>query len=217
MKTVAVIGTGDVGKTLAAGFLKHGYAVVIGTRDPSKMSEWIEKTGGKATTKPLAEAAASADIILLAVLGSAGLDALEAIGAANIKGKLVLDATNPVKPVAPTGGVIGYENCFEESLMEKYQKAFPEAHFVKGFSCMGFLVMVNPDFGGEKASMFYCGDNEGAKAEAAKIFQQFGHDLYDCGPCAAARALEGIVPLWVLGGINKGSWNHAFKIIQTKH
>ncbi len=214
MKKVSVLGSGQVGEVLANGFLKKGYAVMRGTRDPAKLADWKAKAGANASTGTFAEAATFGELAVLAVKGSAAESAIDLAGPKNLAGKLVIDATNPIADAAPEDGVIKFFTGPNESLMEKLQKRAPEAKFVKGWSCVGNAFMVDPDFGGIKPTMFLCGNDAGAKAEATKIMEQFGWETADMGTAAGARAIEPLCMLWCIPGMRGGSWTHAFKLLR---
>src|SRR3989338_2482178 len=167
---IGILGSGDVGKALAGGFMKHGYEVMVGTGNQQKLSEW--KSKNKAKTGSFSEAASFGEIIVLAVKGTAAKDALKAAG--NINGKTVFDTTNPIADAPPENGVLKFFTSLDNSLMEELQKAFPDVHFVKAFNSIGHAFMVNPDFGGAKPTMCICGNDEDAKKNVSKILLQFG-------------------------------------------
>src|SRR5580700_5885657 len=96
MTKIAVIGSGVVGETLANGFLKHGYATMRASREPAKLAAWKSGAKGEAATGTFAEAAKWADIVVLCVKGTASLEAIDQCGIANLAGKTVIDATNPI-------------------------------------------------------------------------------------------------------------------------
>ncbi len=211
---IGVVGSGVVGQTLAAGFLKHGHSVVIGTRDPAKLKDWAAKQAGAAVTS-LAEAAAFGDVVVLAVGGAVALDALGQIGAGAIDGKTIIDATNPIGGGPPVNGVLTFFTTLTDSLMERLQKAYPNAHFVKAFNSVGNALMVDPQFAGGRPTMFICGNNAEAKTTVAGICDQFGWDVEDMGAVEAARAIEPLCMLWCIPGIAKGDWSpHAFKLLK---
>jgi 8-hydroxy-5-deazaflavin:NADPH oxidoreductase len=214
MKKVAVIGTGVVGQVLADGFLKHGYEVIRASRDLSKLEDWKKGAAAKGSVSSLAEAAQAADIVVLAVKGSGAEEAVAACGA-GLAGKTVLDATNPIADAPPTNGVLSYFTTLDHSLMERLQKKAPTAHFVKAFSSVGNVFMVNPNFGGIRPTMFICGNDKDAKAETRTILDQFGWDTEDLGAVEAARAIEPLCILWCLPGLIGGGWNHAFKLLRA--
>jgi len=213
MKKVAVLGSGAVGETLAAGFMKHGHEVMRASRDPAKLADWKAKAGDDAQTGTFAEAAKWGDLIVLAVKGDAAESAMELAGADNTAGKTVLDTTNPIGG-APVNGVIPYFTKMDESLMERLQAKFPKAHFVKCFSSVGNARMVNPDYGGTKPTMFICGEDEGAKTDAKTVLDAFGWEAMDCGGVTAARAIEPLCILWCIPGFRENLWTHAFKVLR---
>jgi predicted dinucleotide-binding enzyme len=211
---VGVIGSGIVGQTLAAGFLKHGHEAEIGTREPAKLSEWSAKHPG-IKVRTFAEAAAFGEIVVLAVAGQVALEALKLVGPKALRGKTVIDACNPIGGGPPVNGVLSYFTTHQESLMERLQKAYPSAHFVKAFNSVGNAQMVNPHFAGGRPTMFICGNDANAKGVVTQILDQFGWDTEDMGAVEAARAIEPLCMLWCIPGVGKGDWSpHAFKLLR---
>jgi hypothetical protein len=214
MKKIAVLGSGQVGQVLADGFLKHGYDVMRGSREVAKLEEWKKGAGPRASVGTFAEAAKWGEAVVLAVKGTAAEAALDLAGIANLAGKPVLDATNPIAELPPENGVLRFFTTLDDSLMERLQKKAPDARFVKVWSCVGNAFMVNPDFGGTKPTMFICGNDEAAKAETKKILDQFGWETEDMGAVTAARAIEPLCMLWCIPGLRGGPWTHAFKLLR---
>ena len=211
---IGVIGSGVVGKTLAAGFLKHDHTVTIGTREAGKLKDWAAQHKG-AKVAGFADAAAFGEVVVLAVAGAAAIDALKLIGAANLDGKPVLDATNPIGGGPPVHGVLSFFTSLTDSLMERLQKAYPKAHFVKAFNSVGAGQMVDPHFAGGKPTMFICGDADDAKKAVAKLVEDFGWEIADMGAVEAARAIEPLCMLWCIPGIARNDWSpHAFKLLK---
>jgi predicted dinucleotide-binding enzyme len=210
---VGVIGSGDVGKTLAAGFLKHGHETMIGTREPAKLAEWL-KANPKAKVGGSSETAVFSEVVVLAVKGTVAAEALRAAGSKNLEGKLVIDACNPIADAPPVNGVLKFFTTHDQSLMEQLQKEFPGAHLVKAFNSVGAPRMINPEFKGGKPTMFICGNDEHAKAKATKILDQFGWETADMGKAEAARAIEPLCMLWCILGFTKNEWTHAFKLLR---
>jgi predicted dinucleotide-binding enzyme len=214
MKKIAVLGSGQVGQVLADGFLKHGYEVMRGSREPSKLDAWQAGAGPHAQRGTFAQAAAWADAVVLAVKGSAAGEVLQQAGLANLAGKTVMDATNPIADAPPQNGVIKFFTDLNESLMERLQKQAPDAHFVKVFSCVGNAFMVNPQLPGGPPTMFICGNEQAAKADVQTMLVQFGLDCVDMGAIEAARAIEPLCMLWCIPGLRQNSWMHAFKLLR---
>jgi predicted dinucleotide-binding enzyme len=194
---IGVIGSGDVGRTLAAGFLKHGHEVVIGSRTAGKLDNWAKEHAG-ARAGSFAVAA----------------EALRLAGAENLRGKTVLDACNPSEDAPPVNGVLKLFTKMDDSLMEQLQKEFADAKFVKAFNSVGAALMVNPQLKGGKPTMFICGNDEGAKKIATGILDQFGWETEDMGKVEGARAIEPLCMLWCIPGFLHNQWTHAFKLLR---
>jgi len=209
---VGVLGSGDVAKVLAGGFIKHGHQVKLGTRSPAKLAQWAA-TNRSAALGTFAEAAQFGELVVLAVKGTAAREALELAGKSNVAGKTIVDATNPIADAPPVNGVLKFFTNLDESLMERLQNAFPEAHFVKAFSSVGNACMVNPQFQGGKPTMFICGNSEAAKATVRGVLDQFGWETADMGKAEAARAIEPLCMLWCIPGFLRNDWVHAFKLL----
>lgn len=214
MNKVGVIGTGAVGDVLADGFLAHGWEVMRGTRDPKKLAGWKGKAGARASVGTFAEAARFGRVVVLAVKGTAAEASVALMGAEALAGKTVIDATNPIEDAPPEDGVLRFFTGPNESLMERLQRAAPKARFVKAFSCVGSAFMVHPDFGGEKPTMFLCGDDAAAKADVVGVLEAFGWGHEDLGGVKAARAIEPLCQLWCLPGFLRGQWSHAFRLLK---
>src|SRR6266581_2357616 len=205
---VGVLGSGDVAKTLASGFLKHGHDVMMGTREPAKLKEWAGKNP-KGKVGSFADAAKTGELVVLAVKGTASAEALRAAGASNLSGKTVVDVTNPIADAPPTNGVLKFFTSLDESLMERLQREFAGAKLVKAFNSVGSACMVNPEFKGGPPTMFICGNDAGAKKTVTGILEQFGW-----GKAEAARAIEPLCILWCVPGFLRNDWTHAFKLLR---
>jgi 8-hydroxy-5-deazaflavin:NADPH oxidoreductase len=209
---VGVIGSGDVAKVLGSGFLKHGHDVMMGSREPGKLSDWA-KQNPKGKTGSFADAAKFGELVVLAVKGTAAADALSAAGATNLAGKAVMDVTNPIADAPPTNGVLKFFTSLDESLMERLQREFGAARFVKAFNSVGNACFVNPQFKGGKPTMFLCGNDDAAKKTVSSIIDQFGWEVADMGKAEAARAIEPLCMLWCIPGFLRNDWVHAFKLL----
>jgi len=211
---VGIIGSGTVGQHLGAGFVKHGHEVWVGTREPGKLTEWARTVGAKAHVTGTAEAARQGELLVVATRWEGTEAALNQAGPEHFRGKVVLDATNPLRyrPDAPPTLALG----FETSAGEKVQAWLPGAKVVKAYNTVGAALMVDPVFqGGLKGDMFIAGDDAEAKARVADVVRAFGWEVVDAGPLRMSRVLEPMCELWVHVGITTGRWNHAFKLIRT--
>jgi 8-hydroxy-5-deazaflavin:NADPH oxidoreductase len=212
IKRFGVLGSGEVGQTLAKGLAASGYQVRIGTRSPGKLAKFSKSTGIPEGT--FDKVAAWAEAAVLAVLGKAALEAVELAGARNLEGKLVIDTTNPISDEPPEDGVIKYFTGPNESLMEQLQSAYPGVKFVKAFNSVGSALMVHPMLSGGPPTMFFCGNDAGAKAAVDHLVEQLGWDGADMGGAVAARALEPLAQLWCIPGFRENDWMHAFRLLR---
>ena len=207
-----ILGSGGVAQTLAAGFMAHGHEVMVGSRDPQKLADW-KTQHPKAELGTFGEAAAFADLIVLAVKGSAAGAALKLAGAENLAGKTVIDACNPIADAAPANGVLQFFTGPNESLLEQLQKSFPSARLVKAFNSVGSARMVDPVFAEGTPTMFICGNDDEAKKTVSAILDDFGWETADMGGVEAARAIEPLCMLWCIPGFLNNQWSHAFKLL----
>jgi 8-hydroxy-5-deazaflavin:NADPH oxidoreductase len=210
---VGVLGSGEVAQTLAGGLAKHGHKVTIGSRTPTKLAEFAAKTSG-VSAGTFAEAAAFGELIVLAVKGNVASEALGLAGAANLAGKTVIDACNPIADAPPVNGVLQFFTGSNDSLMEALQAEFPAAHFVKAFNSVGAPRMVNPKFEGGRPTMFICGNDAAARHTVTALLDEFGWETADMGAAEAARAIEPLCKLWCIPGFIHNEWTHAFKLLR---
>jgi predicted dinucleotide-binding enzyme len=209
---VGILGSGDVARRLAGGFISHHHDVMLGSRTPAKLADWAA-TNPRAATGTFSDAAQFGELIVLAVKGTAAQEALRLAGEQNFAAKTVIDATNPIADAAPVNGVLKFFTDLDESLLEQLQKSFPQAKFVKAFNSVGNACMVNPQFNGVKPTMFICGNDDAAKETVQQILEQFGWESADMGKAEAARAIEPLCMLWCIPGFLRNDWVHAFKLL----
>jgi predicted dinucleotide-binding enzyme len=213
MAKVGIIGSGDVGKTLAKGFLKHGYQVAIGSDHTEKLAEF-KRENPQIETVTFEQAAQSGDIVVLCVKGTIAEKIIEKVKR-HLSGKTVVDTTNPIADAPPENGVLKFFTSLDESLMERLQNIAPDAQFVKALNSIGSGMMINPNFGDNtKPTMFICGNNEDAKKKVYEILEKFGFEIEDIGKAESARAIEPLCILWCIPGFLRNEWTHAFKLLK---
>jgi len=208
-----VLGTGEVGKTLARGFAARGHEVMIGSRDAAKAKAAAADAGERVEGGSFADASSFAELAVLATLWSGTESALQMAGPESLAGKIVIDATNPLvfSEGRPPELALGHT----DSGGEQVQRWLPGARVVKAFNIVGNPHMVDPDFPGGPPDMFIAGDDPDAKATVTEILDSFGWPgSIDAGGIEGARLLEPMCILWVRYGIVSGSWNHAFKLLR---
>lgn len=210
---VGIIGSGVVAQALGEGFAKHGHQVMLGTRDSARLSAWQAKHRN-AQVGSFSATARFGELVVLAVKGSVAASALQAAGAENFAGKVIIDACNPIADEPPVDGVMKFFTGPNQSLMEQLQREFPNARFVKAFSSVGSAFMVNPQFAGGPPTMFICGNDAAAKKVIRDVLDQFGWETADMGTVEAARAIEPLCILWCIPGFARNDWSaHAFKLL----
>lgn len=209
---IGVIGSGEVGRTLAAGFVQHGHEVKIGSRTPSKLDDWAREQGERASTGSFAEVADFAEVVVLATLWSGTLSAIDLAGPERMGGKVVIDATNPLDFGSgfPPSLSLGHT----DSGGEQVQRWIPDARVVKCFNCVGHGHMIHPTFVGGPPDMFIAGDDANAKAAVTAICERFGWGVIDCGGITGARLLEPLAILWITHGAHTKNYDHAFRVLR---
>jgi 8-hydroxy-5-deazaflavin:NADPH oxidoreductase len=211
---IGILGTGDVGRVLGSAMITLDHEVKLGSRESSnaKMLEWTNKSGSKASGGTFSDAAKFGEMIFLCTLWSGTENALRMADIENFKGKVTIDATNPLVSAAnePPRLALGHT----DSGGEQVQRWIPEAKVVKAFNTVGNAHMFKPNFVGGPPTMFICGNDSDAKKTVTDLLTQFGWETIDIGSIDGSRLLEPMCILWVKYGIMNGSWNHAFKLLK---
>jgi hypothetical protein len=196
---IAVLGTGMVGQAIATKLVAVGNEVMMGARDAKneKAVAWVKANGVRASAGTFRDAAAHGQVVFNCTSGAAALDALNAAGADNLRGKVLVDITNPLDfsqgmpPMLFTGS--------GDSLGERIQRAFPDAKVVKTLNTVNCQVMVDPARIPGEHDVFVSGDDMDAKAEVTRMLKEwFGwKSVIDLGDITTARGTESYVLLWV--------------------
>jgi predicted dinucleotide-binding enzyme len=209
---VGILGSGDVAKSLAHGFLKQGHEVMLGSREPEKLASWVRESGKGASHGTFSETVKFGELVALAVHGTRSVDAIELAGTDNFAGKVVSDATNPLDmsgELSPklVGGL-------GTSGGELNQKALPGAFVVKAFNTAGNANFYKPQFVGGPPDMFLCGDDTKAKEHVSGVCKDFGWNPIDVGGIELSHYLEATAMIWIITAFSGGHWNQAFKLLR---
>ena len=224
---IGIIGTGTVGRTLAARLAELGHSVTVGTRDPAATTARTEPDG--MGNPPFAswhsehqdvvlgtfeQAAEYGEIVLNATGGAGSLPALTAAGADNLRGKVLLDIANPLDFSQGFPPFLSVKDT--DSLGEQIQRAFPEVRVVKSLNTMTAALMANPkQLAAGNHSVFVSGNDTQAKATVTAVLESMGHtDVIDLGDITTARGSEMLLPIWLrlMGALDTPIFN--FKIVR---
>ena len=206
---IGIIGAGSVGQTFAAAFAAKGHDAVIGIRKVNDeelakprnwaqpLNEWVKTTNAKVGT--FAEAAAHGEILFNVTSGGVSIDALNMAGAANMKGKILIDVANPLdfSRGMPPSLFPNLSNTW--SLGEEIQKHFPDVKVVKAFNTIAATVMVDAGLVKQEHDLFISGNDDAAKATVSKLAKElFGwKSITDLGDITGARSQEALLHIWL--------------------
>ena len=211
-QTIAILGTGAVGIALAEGFAARGDRVVFGTRTPGgdKARGALDAVPGS-TAASHAEAAAGADLAVIALPWNAVASTLTPGVNNALTGKTAIDATNPLHFVAGRPALaIGHR----DSAGETVQRLLPDAHVVKAFNIITAGHMVRPEFDDGTPDMFIAGNHPQAKADVAAVLHDFGwRSAIDLGGIEQSRLLEPLAMIWITYGFDHNHWTHGFSLL----
>lgn len=214
---IGILGTGDVGQTLATGLAARGHTVVIGTRDPAapKVQELRAKLGADIEVHSFADAARFGELLVVAIGGVNTESAVGLAGPEHFRGKVVIDTSNPLRfdaPGQPPVLTLGHTDSGGEQL----QRLLPEARVVKAFNIVGHLHMVDPDFPDGPPDMFICGNDGEAKRVVDGLIRELGWPAsIDLGDIGKSRYLEPLAMVWITHLFNNGfNPNHAFRLLR---
>jgi len=183
---------------------------MIGSRDPSKLHDWLVDAGPAAHTGQLSEAAEFGDLIVLSVLGSAAENVLRLAGPHRFAGKVLIDASDPLDF---SSGRPGLFVGTTDSLGERIQRLLPDARVVKALNIVLAEVMVDPSLTGGDPDMFIAGNDQAAKQTVIDLLGDFGWPVIDLGDIQNARWLEALSLTWVVYSHRTGRTHHAFKLV----
>lgn len=214
---ISVLGTGIVGQTIGSKLIQSGHEVMMGSRtlDNAKGTEWVTKNGENASLGTFANSAAFGEIIFNCTSGMGTLEALKMAEIENMRGKILIDISNPLdfsKGMPPTLSV-----CNTDSLAEQIQNTFPEVKVVKTLNTLNCALMVNPSsLADGNHDIFMSGNDADAKAKVKDILMNwFGwKGVIDLGNISTARGTEQILPLWIRLMVAQGNANFNFKIVK---
>jgi predicted dinucleotide-binding enzyme len=204
---VAIIGTGNVGSALGTSLVKAGHSVAVAANDPDRAGAAAGRIGASLARSPL-EAAAEAEVVVLAVPWSAAEDVARGIAEAT-RGKVVIDASNPLRP-----DYSGLATADGPSGGERIAAIMPGAHVVKAFNTVFAGVQSSPASLGTTLDALFATDDDGAAAIFGALATSIGFRPVRVGPLAAASELEAMAWLNIrLQMLNDGAWQTSFVLV----
>src|SRR5713101_267614 len=185
---IVIVGAGNVGRALGAGWLKARHTVALAVRDRGSANAAALKQQGFAIVA-VKEAAAAADVIVLALPWAALASVVKGLG--SLAGKIVIDATNPLAPDMSLA--VGHN----DSAGETVARLAPGARVVKAFNTTGANNMADSGYSAGKLVMLVAGDDAQAKATTMSLAADLGFEAVDAGPLAMSRHLEPMAMVWI--------------------
>lgn len=213
-----VLGTGVVGQTIASKLVQCGHEVMLGARDADnpKAAAWAKEEGGiHALFGTFANAAAFGDILFNCTMGTASLNAMRMAGAANMKGKILIDTANPLDYSTDAWSLTV---CNDDSLGEQLQREFPDTFVVKSLNTINSEIIIHPTMLPEKTDVFVSGNSQDAKARVTKILKEcFGwKSVVDLGDITSSRGAEMYVLLWRSFRKSASSYYFNIKLVRAE-
>jgi predicted dinucleotide-binding enzyme len=211
---VGILGSGEVAKSLAKGFLKTGHEVQFGSRDQKneKLENWLKEEKLSAVIGTFKDAAAFGEIVVLAVMGNAVEDVINQAGKEEFAGKIVIDVTNPLEITPNQPPKLSTKHT---SNGEFVQSLLADSQVVKTFNIIGNTMFYQPKFEEGDPDMLLCGNNDDAKKKVEGILHDFGwKNVTDIGGIDESHYMEALCILWVVYALKHGNWHVAFKMVQ---
>ena len=210
---IGILGSGVVGQQLGIGFIKIGHEVKIGTRDTSKLNDWLKNVDNKGSVGSFEEAAKFGDLVIIATLWKGTHDAISLAGKHNFSNKIVIDVTNPLN--FDEGMPPKFAVTLGNSAGEQIQRILPDSKVVKAFNFVSAYIMCNPKREEGMPTFFVAGNDEEAKKLVMEFVKELGwHEIVDMGNIEQAFWLESLAMFWINYGFKNNNWTHAFKLLK---
>ena len=213
MNKIGIIGSGNVGQNLGSGFIKLGYKVKIGSREPGKLNDWVKKSGDNASSGSFEEVAKFGEIIVVCTKHDGTENAINLARKINFKDKIIIDVTNPLlfeNENSLPKLAVGYP----ESAGSKLQEILSGSKVVKAFNIVTANYMTNAKLKQGTPDMFICGNDKEAKKIVSEIARKWSWEVTDIGGIEQAYLLESLAMLWIRYGFLNNHWTHAFKLLK---
>jgi 8-hydroxy-5-deazaflavin:NADPH oxidoreductase len=217
MKKIGILGTGMVGEAIGTKLIELGYEVRMGSRTANneKAMAWASKNGSSASTGTFTDAAFFGELIVVCTKGEATLSVARSLSQEQVKGKTIIDISNPLDFSKGMPPFLTPELSNTNSLGEELQGILSGANIVKTLNIVNCQVMVNPGKINGEHTMLVAGNSPEAKNQVTGILKQFGwKDILDLGDLSGARGMEMMLPVWVRIMISLNNPHFGFKIVR---
>lgn len=208
---LGLIGSGGVARVLGTAYAELGHDVMLGSRDPSKLADWIAEDRPNRVIGTFGQAVDHGDIVFLCVPSTAIESVVDIVGADKLGGKILIDVVNPMD--FSDGVPPKFTASLGNSVGETIQRLLPQTLVVKAFNTIGVQVMTDPVFDGETATHFIAGDDDEAKKIVSGLVSELGWVVVDIGGIDQAFFLEAFASMWVNHIFRNGNWSQAFRLL----
>jgi 8-hydroxy-5-deazaflavin:NADPH oxidoreductase len=198
---IAVLGTGMVGNAIGTKLVQKGHEVTMGSRSANNEAaqKWASSLGERAHTATFRDAAIFGEIVISCTGGMHSMEALKSVGAEPLRGKILIDVSNPLQQDKDGSMILGF--CNTDSLGERIQRAFPQTKVAKALNTVNCDIMIEPSRVPGDHNLFICGNDAAAKKQVTQYLSDwFGwkpDNIIDVGDITAARGTEMMMPLWM--------------------
>jgi predicted dinucleotide-binding enzyme len=198
---IGILGTGMVGNALGKKLVQVGHEVTMGSRSANNEAarKWASSLGERAHIATFRDAAVFGEIVISCTSGMHSMEALESVGPDPIRGKMLIDVSNPLQQDKEGAMILAF--CNTESLGEQIQCAFPQTRVVKALNTVNCDIMIEPSRVPGDHNLFICGNDPDAKKRVTRYLSDwFGwkpDNIIDVGDITAARGTEMMMPLWM--------------------
>lgn len=205
---IGILGSGIVGQVLGRKLAVVGHDVMLGSRTPHDLDvrrgqggtlrDWLRQIDSAARIASFEDAATHGEVVINATNGFGALHALQLAGTENLRGKILMDVSNPLDSSRGMPPTLSF--CNTDSLGERIQSAFPDVRVVKTLNTINAHLMVDP---GQLADgdhhIFVSGNDPRAKTLVIQYLKDwFGwKEVIDLGDITTSRGAEMLLPLWI--------------------
>lgn len=206
---IAIIGAGNIGKTLGQKWANGGHDIIYGVRDISENHESLTE---HATVQTVVDAITASEIVLFAIPGSAMASLLQESGSA-LNGKIVIDVTNQMGR-AITAGESAPQAMNAHALFETYTTG---VSYYRAFNSLGWENFEKPTIAGQQVDLLYAGANDDNQEIVQQLIADIGLNPISVGGLDDLALVDNIALLWGALAYRQGKGRRlAFKVLMAE-